>query len=315
MNNSTYNPRWFWNRVPNARETFTTITATSFFGACLGQVNALFGDNPVARVVLRDMTKVPGVLIAVFFNYEVGSTGYTYDNGHALSSITKPACKLILIGGFFYLYGGVGLSSAGKAANYPCDSLARFFIVVGKRQQDANALKQPYWKFIANNFEWAWVWESIASAVVKDVVMEGVGELIKKLHISTTLIEYGTQFSTEHQIAPEEYLMQKTFSFVCLWAANFVSELINTCMFAVPARIIQDGMSDIIAAQSSPEKGSYVDYVIAGGLGGALIAIASPLSGGSFYAEVFAGAVTGGVLAFISDTYTQSIVGETALAS
>lgn len=186
---------FIWNRVPNFQEAFTSASVTSAIELALGNAMDLFGENPTAKSVIRDFTKVPSNLVLAYNGNTVGGTGFKYDEGHLYGSIIKAVCKVTVLSAFstasFYNPALlVHFETAARASNYICEVPARFLVLMGQKKQTANATTVSYIEFLRNNWQYQDILDATVEAIFKTFTTDYLGQLIKGLrleHIQKTL--------------------------------------------------------------------------------------------------------------------------------
>lgn len=83
-----------YKRIPNIKEIFNTVLPVSGILVLSGSVPHSFGDNPTAKAVFRDSTKLPSIISASLQNIEMGSKGVHYDSGDIAGAVLKTFCKV-----------------------------------------------------------------------------------------------------------------------------------------------------------------------------------------------------------------------------
>lgn len=194
-------------QLTNPRELLTDSIIISVVDVALGDFTRSLGQNPNAKLILRDISKAPGLSANIASRNEVGGTGYFYDESHFFAHTTKIATKVAT---YFFLK-NVCLFSPGAAAvlaNLPGDTVGRFFIVAGQTRQDLNS-SQPFHLFLADNFESKWISATILQQLPNLPSMHILGGLAGSYAISSKI--QALTLAGMNAISPHTVVIGATF--------------------------------------------------------------------------------------------------------
>lgn len=221
---------WLINRVPNIQEAGITIVAMALVDTFM----KLPADmNPSAKTIVRDLVKVIPVAISFAMGTEVGGTGYSYDTGNLLSAFIKPMCKGLIIAPF---YNTNLMEKVALGANYPCEGVSRYFVVVGQKRMDDKETDYDYFKYMYSHSELGWIAESFGSSSIKTFISNYIGGQVKGLGIESKI--QGSMDSVGQYIGLTPGLAGK-------FIVKLSNNAVTTYLLTPPARIIQDGVSKI----------------------------------------------------------------------
>lgn len=103
---------WLWGRVPNIQEAFTTSWPLAAVSMVMEPIiNTLYHDNPAAKSVVRDWTKIPSSIASWYYGNELGHTHIKYDAGHFYGGIAKTLCKSTVISGVAFTHPGLAVGA------------------------------------------------------------------------------------------------------------------------------------------------------------------------------------------------------------
>lgn len=189
---------------PNFQETLDNnywyVAVLTLYGPLPG----LFGKNPVAKNILRDSAKALSTAYYAWRETELGDTNTVSSTGHVVSAFVKPTCKALIIGGAYLSFGTASLPFAGRAANVPCEPIAKFFDIVEKDKQNSNST-QDYWEYMFQQYgQTNWIMRSIDGTLGKVMSADLIGELImNKLNVGQDITNtVGPLFN-----GPKNYLL------------------------------------------------------------------------------------------------------------
>lgn len=163
------------NQLTNHKELLTDAFVLAFVDVTFGEYTKILGKNPNAKLIVRDFTKAPGLAANVWQGNEVGGTGYIYDESHFYAHSSKIATKL---GFYTFLTKVFGLNpgTAAIVANWPGDSVGRFFIIAGQIRQDLEN-GQPFASFMWGNFDPKWISDTVYQQLPNLAGMHVLGSL------------------------------------------------------------------------------------------------------------------------------------------
>lgn len=264
-------------RIPNIKEAVTSSMSKSVVETISGDLNARFGNNPTAKAIIRDSSKLSGVVISSYHKHEIGGTGKTYDEGNIVSAIVKVSCKASILIGHGLTSKNPDYEIAGRKANYICEPLSRFFVVVSGDRQIEGSTDQNYFSYMVSNFKLSWVFRSLFEGIAKTSVTDQLGEILKPaIKQATTTVNVNTNTldkkiasvftqnlelinsfesgeSIYHRASKvtsiDNYVSRyalTAFSAVTNVLSKFVVDLGVTYVMSVPARIGQDLTGEFI---------------------------------------------------------------------
>lgn len=221
------------SRIPNTKEVLTNSMMQSIVDSAVGDLKNAFGDNPTARTVLRDWSKIPSVSANVYGNNTISSTGIKYSEGNLYSGQVKAACKTLGLT-VFSMYEAFTLKSgetssfgtAARVLNGVCEYPAIVIKNAARDQQlyeKANPFesRQEFWDFFSNNAKYL---ASVPETIVKFFVSDYSGEKVKKLGydkvIKSALFEIDNyvalslfSFSNENQLKQSDSIYTKFYKY------------------------------------------------------------------------------------------------------
>lgn len=255
---------FIWKRIPNRNEIIADVGLQTPIDMLIGCYVDL-GKNPIAKAVVRDISKLPSAILKAFQGTQVGGTEFSFDRSNVYSQIVKVGVK---VGGIHYLsnHFHVDAEKAALLSNFPGDCAARSLVKVGMDSQIANSTL-PIEAFFFQEFDPSWGYNAVAEVAPKLALVSFIGAGIKKLKIGENIkktVVYG--FNAGHRfITPASKLVfnQKqnmkvnaegfvkhgysryssyTYSAAVAMTAIFFEQLVTTYIMAPVGRITQDTM-------------------------------------------------------------------------
>ncbi len=141
---------------------------------CEPIINTLYHNNPIAKAVVRDWTKVPFNVAAWVYGNEIGHTHIKYDEGNFGGSIAKAACKSSLIGIYAFLHPGSGvgaLEGVSRISNYACEPVSRVFALISKDKQKEQADHVNYIDYAMVKVDLEIVIQAIIEGITKNALL------------------------------------------------------------------------------------------------------------------------------------------------
>lgn len=223
---------FFWNRVPNAEELFYDISLGAFIEIALKKVGLDFGNNnPSAKSIIRDISKVPSAVLKAFYNVEVGGTGIKFGTANVVSQITKPLTKIGCI--VLLKKHGYEDDSASEICNYPGDFFARIFVLAGKDKQKSEN-SDYFYQYFVEKFNKGWIVRPLIQETVKNFVVNLISGVYASYQVGDT-VSNGVYRMAGH-------------NFLVTYIATAAVQYVSTMCLGTPARIV----SDVVDWASSP---------------------------------------------------------------
>jgi hypothetical protein len=295
----TYMLEYIWNRIPNANEVTTSIAPVATISVFGAATVSKFGDNPTSKGIIRDATKIIGIVSNVIAGNELGGTGRIYDTSNVYASTFKVTCKGAIIYASVASSGPAGWLSGPPIANIICDPLTRVITLAGQDRQDEGRCDEFFPTYFINNLKTEWFTVAVASGAFKAIVVNNIGAFIAstgiskafsyvstdglslpwvgKVHgmkyISTKLsptMEY-TATTIEDKVSTAmsyidggytKFTVARawTAAFVHDFTASFVQGVIDTILLTPPARLVNDLTKDFIKKYFSSDSKEVVEY-------------------------------------------------------
>jgi hypothetical protein len=235
-------------RLPNANEVFANTISKSIADTLLGRYVNVFGDNPGASSIVRDVIKIPGALITAYYELEIGHTGDIHDAGSLYALGSRLLCKGSILGATYAM--GSNLELAGRYSNYPCDSFSRFFYIVSRERQ-AIIRENPeynltYHEFLTQNSKFSWVVEATGEATLKTFVGDMISQTFinKESSYPTLIREAINKFETS---ALGNQIIIENKADIYTKIGNYINLLPQENVFAFCAKLIPASIFIIIA--------------------------------------------------------------------
>ena len=176
---------YVWKWTPNTSEVMYGVLPVAAVSVMASDIVSKFGDNPVNRGVVRDITKISGVALNIYSNNELGSSGRVYDSSNLYASTFKITCKVAVISTAVSMSGPIyGYIVGPEIANKICDPLSKMITLAGEDRQDEGKLDEYLPIYAINNWKTSWLIGGGLAGVVKVAVVTKIGSVIAHVGIS-----------------------------------------------------------------------------------------------------------------------------------
>lgn len=211
--------QWSYKRVPNFQELFTNSWPLAALEFCFTEsIGRLAGNNPIAKSVFRDLTKIPSNIFAWLYGSELGHTNIKYDIGNVYAGVAKTFSKFASI----ELYKTWYLSSdepqegfppldkladyliqqqlqfASRMSNFVGEPIARVFAIISKEKQESGATDVGYFEYAYSKLNPELIFQAIIEGITKTIIADRISTILTTLNVFAQI--KGLSLNTEKVI-------------------------------------------------------------------------------------------------------------------
>lgn len=174
----------YWNRIPNTKEIFNTVATTSLIDVLTAPLFTSLGNHPSAKNVLRDIAKIPSIMMNAMQDTPIGGTKYMYDAFNVGAAVAKVGCKVTFIFGVPMVMPQAFLLPTdimARIANGVCEVPSSALLLAGKERQDKNEQDIPAVSYFFYNLKAAWFLNGILNTIGKVSITDSIGTAANSL--------------------------------------------------------------------------------------------------------------------------------------